>query len=55
MSALGQKQTFSAAAGTSLFDHLVGNQQKIARDCKTKCFCGLEIDSQLEFAGLFDG
>jgi|SRR6516165_9709793 len=35
MSALCQKQTFCAAVQMSLFDHLVGNQQKIARDCKT--------------------
>ena len=31
------------------FDHLVGNEQKIATYCQAQCFRRLQIDDQLEF------
>jgi hypothetical protein len=38
-----------------LFNHLVGAQQEGLRDCQANCFCGLEIDDQLELRGLLYG
>ena len=43
MSALGQKRTFCAAVGASLFDHLVGGNEQVLRDGEAECFSGPEI------------
>ena len=37
------------------FDHLVGNQQKVATDCQTKRSGRLQIYHQLEFGRLLTG
>jgi hypothetical protein len=54
MSALGQKQTFCAAAKMSLFDHLVGYGEHPWRNGQAKKFRGLHINHQLESRGLRD-
>src|SRR5262249_8443988 len=46
MSALGQKRTFHS------FDHLVGNQQKVASNRQAERSSCLQIDYQLEFGRL---
>jgi hypothetical protein len=38
----------------TLFDHLVGAQQKRFRDCQPKRLRGLEIDDEIEFGRLLD-
>lgn len=38
-----------------LFDHLVGNQQKVATDCQTKRSGRLQIYHQFEFGWLLYG
>ena len=43
MSALGHKRTFA-----KLFDHLIGNQQKVARDRQAEDLGRLQVDDQLE-------
>jgi hypothetical protein len=45
--------TKSANSGHgALFDHLVGNQQKVATNCQTKRFSRLQIYYQLELSWL---
>src|SRR6516164_2365674 len=44
ISAIGQKRTSS-----TLLDHLFGASDQPRRDCQTKCFGGLQIDSELKF------
>jgi hypothetical protein len=39
---------------SSLFDHVVGAQQKRFRDRQPECFRDLEVDDQLEFRRLLD-
>src|SRR5262249_26105005 len=48
MSAKGQKQTPRS------LDHLIGCSEQRRRDGQSKCFCGLEVDHELEFRWLLD-
>ena len=43
------------ATNAQLFDHLIGTQEEGLGDCHPDCFCGLEIDHQLEFGWILDG
>ncbi len=36
------------------FDHLVGEHDKLIRNCEAECLGGLEIDDEIEFGGLLD-
>src|SRR6516225_2074828 len=44
----------SSAHRNDLFDHLVGEREKVRRDCEAERLRGLEIDDQLELRWLHD-
>ena len=55
MSALCQKRTHALQQFRPLLDHLVGESEQRLRDTEAKCFCGLDVDHQLEFCRLHYG